>query len=82
MTKDKEGIFLDSNRRLYQDQYRGLWVDSKIAAAALGVGIEQLYRSVRAGRCSVRWLRIGNLLRFSARDLDISSSKSDLESPL
>jgi hypothetical protein len=49
-----------------------LWVDVYKAAPALGVTPEQLYRSVRAGHCPVRYVRVGTkLLRFNARDLGL-----------
>jgi len=70
-----KGIFLDKDRKLYRDQYQGLWVDSNIAAAALNVSRQALQRAVRAGRCGVRVLRIGNRLRFNAKDLGLLDGK-------
>jgi hypothetical protein len=72
-----KGIFLDENRRLYRDERRGLWVDSRIASEALGVSRKALLRSVAQGRCQVRVLRIGYRLRFNARDLGLLDGKEE-----
>ena len=50
---------------------QSLWVDSRVAIAALGISLDQLYRAIKLNRLSVRWMRVGHLLRFSARDLGL-----------
>jgi hypothetical protein len=48
-----------------------LWVTIQVAADALGVSTDHLYKSVRRGRCTIRVQRVGNLLRFSGHDLGL-----------
>jgi len=78
-TTTEPGIFLDKDKKLYRDQYSQLWVDSGIAAKALDVTQKHLQKSVRAGNCTVRVQRIGHLLRFSAKDLDILADGKEAE---
>ena len=70
---NREEILLDEDRNLYRDR----WVDTQIAADALGVSKDHLYKSVRRGHCTIRTQRIGNLLRFSAKDLGILEDGED-----
>ena len=50
---------------------QSLWVDSRVAIAALGISLDQLYRAIKLNRLSVRWMRVGGLLRFNAKDLGL-----------
>jgi hypothetical protein len=50
---------------------QSLWVDSQVTIRALGISLDQLYRAIKLNRLSIRWMRVGHLLRFSAKDLGL-----------